>query len=95
MSGPREGFVSAFVVLALLLVLTVLTVVAAYAPIGVFHVPVALALAGLKSILVVLYYMHMRHGRSSDWVVIGTGLLLLAVLIGMILSDVVTRGWSG
>jgi cytochrome c oxidase subunit IV len=82
------------VVLAALLVITALTVGAAYAPLGMFHVPIALLLASVKTVLVVLYYMHMRHGERGDWVVIGAGLLLIGVLIGMTLSDYTTRGWG-
>lgn len=93
--GPRESFAASAVVLALLLVLSLLTVLAAYAPLGPLHVPVALFLATAKSVLVVLYYMHMRHGERGDWVAIGAGLLLVGVLIGMVLSDVITRGWGG
>ena len=93
MSQPREGFRANFIVLAGLVALTALTVGAAYAPVGVLHVPIALGLAALKSMLVLLYYMHMRHGERGDWVVIGAGLLLIGVLIGMTLSDYTTRGW--
>ena len=95
MSAPRESFRTNIIVLVGLLILTALTVVAAFAPLGGFHLPAALILATGKSVIVLLFYMHMRHGDRADWVVIGTGLLLIGVLIGMILSDVVTRGWSG
>ena len=94
MSLPRESFVTNVIVLVALVILTVLTVIAAYVPLGPLHVPVALLLAGAKSALVVMFYMHMRHGVRADWVVIGAGLLLIGVLIGMIMSDYDTRGWG-
>lgn len=94
MSVPRETFLTNAIVLVVLLALTGLTVAAAYAPLGVLHLPAALFLAGVKTIVVVVFYMHMRHAESGDWIAIGTGLLLLGVLIGMMLSDYITRGWG-
>ena len=37
--------------------------------------------------------MHLRESSGLIWVVAGGGFFWLAILIGLTMSDVVTRGW--
>jgi caa(3)-type oxidase subunit IV len=38
--------------------------------------------------------MHVRYSSRLTWVVIASGFLWLAIMIGLTLSDVLTRNWS-
>jgi cytochrome c oxidase subunit 4 len=78
---------------AALVVLTLVTVIAAKAPLGSWHTPVALSIAACKAILVILFFMHVLHsGRLTALVLIGA-LGWLAILLGLTLSDYLTRPW--
>jgi cytochrome c oxidase subunit IV len=49
------------VVLAILLVLTIVTVAVSYVDLGFFNVPVALTIACLKVTFVLLFFMHFKY----------------------------------
>jgi cytochrome c oxidase subunit 4 len=74
-----------------LLAMTALTVLASFVPLGIWHTPVALAIAGAKTTLVLLFFMHLLHSSRLTWVVALSGLLWLAILIILTMSDYVTR----
>jgi cytochrome c oxidase subunit 4 len=76
-----------------LLVLTGATVACAQVDLGALGTPIALAIAGLKGALVVLYFMHVRWSGALVWVFAGAGLVWLVILIGFTLSDYLTRDW--
>ena len=76
-----------------LIVLTGVTTAVAYIDLGPFSVVVALAIAVLKMLLVALFFMHLRHSTILTRIVVGGGLLWLAILIVLSLSDFLTRGW--
>jgi cytochrome c oxidase subunit IV len=85
-------------VFAALLVLTALTVAAAFFDLGggrlhYANALVALTIAVSKATLVVLYFMHVRYSSRLTWVFVGAGVFWLLILIGLTLSDVLTRGW--
>lgn len=82
-----------WLVFAALLVLTVLTVLAATAPLGSWHTPVALSIATCKAMLVIVFFMHVLHnGRLTILVVIGAA-SWLGILIGFTMADYLTRQW--
>ncbi len=76
-----------------LLCLTALTTAAHFVDLGAWHALVAMAIAACKASLVVLFFMHARRSQSLIWLVIATGLLWLALCIGLTLSDYATRHW--
>ena len=76
-----------------LLVLTAVTTVVATVDLGPFSVVVALLIAVVKMMLVALFFMHLRHSTILTKVVVGGGMLWLAILLVLSLSDFVTRGW--
>lgn len=88
---PKRFYVAVF---AALLVLTTVTTVAAYIDLGRLNTVVALLIAVCKASLVVLFFMHLKDQTGMTRVVILAALLWLAVLIGITMSDVFTRGWS-
>jgi cytochrome c oxidase subunit 4 len=78
-----------------LLVLLALTVAAAYLDIGPWGVVVALAIAIVKALLVILYFMHVRHSDPLVWIFVIAGFFWLALLLVGIMQDYVARGWVG
>ncbi len=80
-------------VFAALVILTLVTTGAAFIDLGILNTVVAMTIAIGKASLVVLYFMHVRHSARLTWVFIGAGVLWLAILIALTLSDVLTRAW--
>ena len=84
-----------FIIFGALMVLTFLTVVAANYDLGSekINTIVALAIAVTKAVLVVLYFMHVRYSSRLTWVVVAGGFLWLAIMVGLTMSDFLTRGF--
>jgi cytochrome c oxidase subunit 4 len=76
-----------------LLILTVATTLVATVDLEALNVVVALLIATVKMLLVALFFMHLRHSTILTKVVVGGGMLWLAILLMLSLSDFVTRGW--
>jgi cytochrome c oxidase subunit 4 len=75
-----------------LLVLFLLTVGVAYIDLGALNIVVAMAIATFKTILVVLYFMHVRYSSRVTWVFVSASFFWLVILLVLTLSDYVTRG---
>ena len=82
-----------FLVFAVLIVLTAVTVWVAYIDLGPLNTVVALTIAVCKTLLVILYFMHVRYSSRLTWVFASVGFFWLAILIAFTLSDVRTRPW--
>ena|SRR5690242_9510847 len=82
-------------ILATLLCLTILTTAVAYVDLGVFSTIVALGIACTKMMLVALFFMHIRHSTKLTKLVVVGGLLWLAILLLMTMTDFATRTWIG
>ena len=82
-----------FAVFAALMVLTALTVWAAYLHLGVWNTPVALTIAVAKALLVALIFMHLRSAPRLTILVVFASVLWLAFLIVITVSDYLTRPW--
>jgi cytochrome c oxidase subunit IV len=76
-----------------LLILTAATTVVATIDLGPLNVVMALLIAVVKMMLVALFFMHLRHSTILTKVVVGGGMLWLAILLVLSLSDFFTRGW--
>jgi len=77
---------------SLLLLLTAATVASAQLRLGKLTIVVCLAIASLKSILVLLYFMHLRHeDRLVIKLAIPIALIVLAIFIGITFTDVIPR----
>jgi len=81
-------------IVAILLVLTATTVAASYIEMGVFNPIVALAIAAIKMILVVLFFMHVKYSPRLTKLTVGAGVFTFLVLVGMTLADYFTRAWG-
>ena len=82
-----------YTVFSCLMVLTALTVTASTVDLGPFNVVVALAIAIVKATLVLLYFMHLRYSQKLTWLVVSAAFVWLFILIGLTMSDELTRQW--
>jgi cytochrome c oxidase subunit IV len=78
-------------IISSLLVLTGLTVTAAFINLGRFNIVAALAIATLKATLVVLFFMHAKYSPRRTQLVIFAGIFWLIILLFMTLSDYISR----
>ncbi len=88
-TSPKAYFTVYFALLALL----VLTVGAAFVNFEPFNLAFAMVIAVTKAVLIVLVFMHVRHGPPLVGVFAGSGFFFLAILLALSLSDYFTRGW--
>ncbi len=79
--------------------LTALTTWISFIDLGAMNDVVALTIAIVKVVLVLVYFMHLRHSSKLVWIIAGSGFLWLTILFGLTLSDFTTRipipGWVG
>jgi cytochrome c oxidase subunit 4 len=52
---------------------------------------VAVVIAVVKALLVILYFMHVRHASRLTWVFAAAGFLWLGIMLSLTMSDYVTR----
>lgn len=81
-------------VFGILLCFTALTVFASYFELGVFNAVVALAIAVIKGVLVILFFMHIRYSSKLTKLTVTAGFLTFIVLIAMTLTDYMSRAWG-
>ncbi len=87
-SIPRRTY---FLVYLALMLLLAATVGATFLPLGPFHLAVSVIIAFAKAVLVLLFFMHLRHTRSRTVFLILAGCLLLLILMGLTTVDYLTR----
>jgi cytochrome c oxidase subunit 4 len=100
MSDPHEhthiDSVGTYVkILLALLVATGVTTAVARVDLGAFSTVVALSIATVKMLLVALFFMHIRHSTKLTKLVVLGGLLWLAILLLLTMTDFATRGIIG
>lgn len=78
-----------------LIVLTIITVGAAYVPLGPLNVPVALAIAMTKAGLVVLFFMHLKYDNPVNALTFTIGTIFVVVFVSITLLDTAFRGDLG
>ena len=76
-----------------LMVLLALTWSIGYLNLGMFNVIVALAIAVIKALLVILFFMHIRGGSRILHLAAAIGVIWLLIMLALTLSDYFTRGW--
>ncbi len=75
-----------------LLALLGLTVLAAEWKLGTWSVVIALAIAGTKALLILVFFMHLKVSDGLVRLAAATGFVWLAILIGLTLADYASRG---
>jgi cytochrome c oxidase subunit 4 len=78
-------------VFAALLVLAAVTTWVSFQPLGHWHTPIAVGIAITKATLVVLYFMHASESDKLVHLVIIAALLWLAIMLGGVLADYLSR----
>ena len=58
-----------------------------------FNVVSALSIAVAKTLLVILYFMHVRYSSRLTWVFVAAGFFWLGILVVLGMSDYLSRGW--
>ena len=91
MSTDRTATRPYFVVYAVLLVCTYLTWQIAYFDLGRLNAVAALAIAAVKAVLVVWFFMHLRSSSRLTWLTASAGLLWLGILMALTAGDYLTR----
>jgi cytochrome c oxidase subunit 4 len=76
-----------------LLIMTGLTVLAASVDLGAWNPVVALVIATMKATTVILFFMHVKYSTRMTQIVIVSALFFLALLLGLTLTDYLSRGW--
>lgn len=76
-----------------LMVMTAITVFAASVDMGWANPVVALVIATMKATTVILFFMHVKYSTKLTQVVILSALFFLILLLGLTMTDYLSRGW--
>jgi len=79
------------VVCVSLLILTALTWALGQVDLGRSSLPIALAIASCKALLVAFFFMHLRYSPRRTRLVGAAGMMWLAILLLITMSDYFTR----
>lgn len=88
--SPKSVYYTIF---GALMVLTAVTVAAAFVNLGNMNFVVALGIATLKATLVVLFFMHVKYSSRLTKLTVVTGLFFVGILMLETMVDYATRGW--
>ena len=81
------------VIIILLMVLLLVTVGAAFLPLGELNMIVAMTIACIKALLVILFFMHVKYSSRLTKVFVGASFLWLTILFALTFPDYISRGW--
>ena len=81
-----------FVIFGILMGLTATTVGASFLELGPLNLTVALAIAGTKALLVLLFFMHLIHSNRLNCIAIAGAVYFFAILVVLTMSDYGARG---
>jgi cytochrome c oxidase subunit IV len=82
-----------YTIFAILLLCTYLTVQIAFLDLGPLNTVAALAIATFKTVLVGLFFMHVKYSTKLTWAVVVGGVFWLGILLALTMADYLTRGW--
>ncbi len=77
-----------------LLGLLVVTVLVGSFDLGLLSLPIALAIAVVKALLILLFFMELRYSKRVVWVFAIAAYLWIAILIVGTLQDYLSRHWN-
>jgi len=84
-----------FLVFIALMVGTAITVAVTYVHLGWLNLPLALAIATTKALLVIMFFMHLKDHPKLLKVTFGAAFFFFAILIAHTLSDYLSRDGHG
>lgn len=82
-----------YLIFGALLVLTGVTTAIAFVDLGNFNIVVALAIAGLKASLVILFFMHVKYSTKLTKMFVIAGFFWLFIMMAITMTDYLTRDW--
>lgn len=91
MSEPITPTRTYYTVFAALITLTLVTVSVSFLELGTWHTTVGVLIGVVKALLVVLFFMHLLHSSKLSWLAALAGLFWLFIMMGLTLSDYLTR----
>lgn len=86
----EKTYLTVFIALMLLLAITV---GAAFVDLGRLHVFVSIGIALAKTILILLFFMHLRYSSHLIIIFAGIGIIWWSILLVIVASDYLSRGW--
>lgn len=90
-NGDHHSARPYLLVWAALVLLTATTYVTGRMHLGTWALPLALSIAIIKSLLVILFFMHLWEQKGANRIVIATSFVFVALLISLTVADVATR----
>jgi cytochrome c oxidase subunit 4 len=87
--APKSMYYTIF---GILMVLTVVTVFAAFNDLGILNFPVAIGIAITKATLVILFFMHAKYSSRLTKLFVGMSFFFLIILFSLTLTDYLSRG---
>jgi cytochrome c oxidase subunit 4 len=88
---PVKVYVGVFLAL---MIGTILTTAVAYVDLGRWNTVVALAIAVIKMLFVILFFMHVKYNPGLTRVIILGAFFWLGIMICFSLTDELTRSWE-
>lgn len=80
-------------VFSALVVGTLLTVWTATKDLGAMNTVVALLIAGVKALLVILFFMHVKYSSKLVWLFAGAGFFWFVCEVVFTMADYSSRSW--
>jgi cytochrome c oxidase subunit 4 len=93
MSGHISPKSTYYTIFGALMVLTVVTVAAAFVNLGAFNFPVAIGIAITKATLVILFFMHVKYSTQLTKMFVAMAFFFLCILFGLTMTDYLSRGF--
>lgn len=95
MAGHVESLKNYFIIFVVLMVLLFVTILAAHFDLdNLFpglNLLVAMAISIVKALLVVMFFMHLRHSSKLTWIFAFSAFLWLAIMLTLTSTDYSTR----
>jgi len=86
---PRKTY---YIVWALLMALMIITAALSRVPLGEWNTVIALAIATVKALLVLLFFMHLKYDSRFNALMFLSSLLFIGVFFAYTLNDTDRRG---
>jgi len=92
MTTPSHSVRLYLMIYVALLILLGVTIGVSYVDIGRYpNNLIAIAIACVKGLLIVLFFMHMKDERWITWIFAGAGILWLCIMLVLMMNDYLTR----
>ena len=86
-----DSLITCLVIFTLLMLLLIATVAIASFDLGRLNIVAALLIAVIKALLVILFFMHVRHNSRMTWVFVLAGFFWLGILLSLTLTEYASR----